>query len=98
MQGLDSERRIRPAIDRGSVPACPMGRHTRVDPLSRKEEPRPRAQVGRRVPEASTTPVAGDDLAIEDEPSTERSERPFEVARGERIAEYVTVMLKRQAL
>src|SRR5439155_14220836 len=59
VQGLDAEGRVRPAVDRGSVPARSMFGNARVDPLARKEQPWPRAEVGRRVPETSTATVAG---------------------------------------
>jgi len=81
MQGLDTERRVRPAIDRRSVASPSMLRDTRVDPLTGKQQPGPGPKVRRRVSEAAAPAVTGDDLAVEDEPSPESGERPLEIAR-----------------
>ena len=83
VERFDAERGVRPHVERRPVSATSVLGHARVDPLPRKEQARPRPQVGRGVPEIAAAPVAGDDLALQDEPAAEGDGRPVEIARSQ---------------
>ena len=64
-------------VQRRAVPAIRMFGDPRVDPLTRKQQPGPRPEVGRRVAEIATASVSGDDLTVKHESPPEGAPRPL---------------------
>ncbi len=87
MQRFHAERRVGADVDRGAIAPAPVLGHPSVDTLSRQEEARPGPQVSRGEAQTLATAVAGDDLTVEDEATSEGDRRPRQITFGQSLAD-----------